>query len=512
VKFPSLSGHNCVICQDPIRGVDIRAPCGDHYDLPCLIDLFRAATRDESLFPPRCCRARIPVSMVRSHLPGDLVDLLNEKEKEFGTLNRVYCANPTCSRFLGSTLDGFWSTVTCTAPGCSTRTCRKCKQEVKGYIPHSCNTNEIDRDVLELAKSKNWARCPSCGQMIELLHGCYHMSCRCKTEFCYLCAARWKTCKCAQWDEDRLLATAEQQVNVRLLAGQPPAGQALPPVESLAIPRLPRITARSVGTIVQSQLTSTVPEPSTSNMNTRVHLARRQRDDNPEARLGDPPPYARDHPISQSSFAPLAISARHSPVVRSQNTSLSVVQTTSPRRPAGDVPKLADTAESSRHRALQKRQQTPGGSFSQPSVGTQASSSTSVPLTRPEPKAISPRPNADDEEEQALRAEAQKRIAERRRALKAAALSSSSSNLVDQTRSKVVAHGDTKGRIVDDSARNQLMRETIRTLRLNDDCAHKQWKFRSGGGRCDLCHHHLPGFLFVSWCSPCRLSSLISAT
>jgi len=39
------------------------------------------------------------------------------------------------------------------------------------------------------------------------------MTCICKTEFCYLCGLRWKTCACPQWDEDRLIERAEVMVN-----------------------------------------------------------------------------------------------------------------------------------------------------------------------------------------------------------------------------------------------------------------------------------------------------------
>ena len=38
------------------------------------------------------------------------------------------------------------------------------------------------------------------------------MTCRCRAHFCYLCAARWKTCDCVQWDEDRLLVAAQEGV------------------------------------------------------------------------------------------------------------------------------------------------------------------------------------------------------------------------------------------------------------------------------------------------------------
>lgn len=36
--------------------------------------------------------------------------------------------------------------------------------------------------------------------------------CLCSTQFCYLCAAPWKTCECPQWDENRLVRAAEARV------------------------------------------------------------------------------------------------------------------------------------------------------------------------------------------------------------------------------------------------------------------------------------------------------------
>jgi hypothetical protein len=38
---------------------------------------------------------------------------------------------------------------------------------------------------------------------------CFTLACRCGAEFCYVCGLLWKTCACAQWDEERLLARAQ---------------------------------------------------------------------------------------------------------------------------------------------------------------------------------------------------------------------------------------------------------------------------------------------------------------
>jgi hypothetical protein len=145
----------------------------------------------------------------------ELADLFVEKRREFGTLKRVYCAEPACSRFLGGQKPRGWignTIYTCTSPTCTTWTCSSCKAKAIGYM-HICKTDDGEAQFLEVSQREGWSRCPGCNQMIELDIGCHHMTCRCKTEFCYLCRARWKTCSCPQWDERQLLAVAEARVN-----------------------------------------------------------------------------------------------------------------------------------------------------------------------------------------------------------------------------------------------------------------------------------------------------------
>ncbi|KAI5997299.1 hypothetical protein F5J12DRAFT_725270, partial [Pisolithus orientalis] len=211
----------CVICQDAIHGSEFRAPCGHYYDIPCITDLLRTATHDESLFPPRCCRQNIPFDEVQSHLSRALVTEFREKSKEFGTLSRVYCARQTCSRFLGPLTQTTSGTTVydCPAPHCGTRTCANCRGQYN-EATHTCRHDQGAERVLELGRAEGWVRCPGCSQLIELEIGCFHMTCRCRTEFCYLCEARWKTCNCPQWDGRQLLAVAQQRVDAQLGGGQ----------------------------------------------------------------------------------------------------------------------------------------------------------------------------------------------------------------------------------------------------------------------------------------------------
>ncbi|KAI0824159.1 hypothetical protein BC628DRAFT_446097 [Trametes gibbosa] len=199
--------EKCVICQDAIEGVVIRAPCADTYDVGCLVALFRAATVDESLFPPACCRKPFVLEEVRQYLDGNLQKLVDRKTIEFGTKNRVYCHRPTCSAFIGA------ATASATKMLCTTcwhYTCGHCKA-ASHALSVRCTGSE-DAAVIALAEQAGWKRCPGCGHLVELSIGCYHMTCRCRHQFCYLCTAPWKTCKCDQWDEARLIAVAEDRV------------------------------------------------------------------------------------------------------------------------------------------------------------------------------------------------------------------------------------------------------------------------------------------------------------
>ncbi|KAI0746965.1 hypothetical protein C8Q80DRAFT_1105309 [Daedaleopsis nitida] len=212
--------------MDPIRGIEVRTPCGHYYDKACILQLFEGASKDESLFPPRCCREPIPIDSVAPHMTSVALATFMGKTVEFGTKKRVYCANRSCSRFLGAQHEGTTAFFRpqlpyfkCTARGCNTTTCSSCKQALTTGAFHRCTTNPDDSRVLALGRESGWARCPGCETMIELNLGCYHMTCRCRTQFCYLCRERWKTCTCPQWDEGRLLSAAEERADAQLRQG-----------------------------------------------------------------------------------------------------------------------------------------------------------------------------------------------------------------------------------------------------------------------------------------------------
>jgi hypothetical protein len=199
----------CIICGDDVRrSQSFNAPCSHFYCRGCLVNLVEASTKDETLYPVRCCQQPLPVADFLPLLPSDLRSHFQDKFAEFATppTSRIYCPNQTCSEFLGSS-SGHKSEITC---ACGTRVCSACKNRAHSH--EDCAENVQTSAVKSLASQMGWQTCPGCHAIVELWQGCYHMTCRCSTQFCYLCAALWKTCDCRQWDDQRLLDDAERRV------------------------------------------------------------------------------------------------------------------------------------------------------------------------------------------------------------------------------------------------------------------------------------------------------------
>ncbi|KAL2838628.1 IBR finger domain protein [Aspergillus pseudoustus] len=200
--------RQCVACREQADFVNvIRAPCQHEYCRPCLANLFELSMTDESLFPPRCCRQTINLTTARIFLKSDLVEQYEKKKVEFETPNRTYCYSLDCGAFINmSYING--DVATC--HNCGHTTCTNCKRRAH---TGDCPDDTALQQLLTTAQNNGWQRCFSCWRMVELDHGCNHMTCRCGAQFCYNCGVEWKNCQCEQWNEHRLLARAYQIID-----------------------------------------------------------------------------------------------------------------------------------------------------------------------------------------------------------------------------------------------------------------------------------------------------------
>ncbi|RMZ13379.1 hypothetical protein D0862_02334 [Hortaea werneckii] len=204
------TGH-CIACGDDKDFFHVaRVPCKNKHEYcrECLAELFRLSLTDESLFPPRCDGAEIPLNYVRIFLPPDLAKNFEVKYPELCTANRVYCHDPSCAAWIPKSLINDDRNIS-TCPTCDKTTCAMCKAP-----SHSgdCPEDEALQQLINIANAEEWQRCSECKRFVELDTGCNHISCRCGFQFCYVCGARWKTCDCPQAHEARLYARARQIV------------------------------------------------------------------------------------------------------------------------------------------------------------------------------------------------------------------------------------------------------------------------------------------------------------
>lgn len=186
--------------------------------------------KDRSLLPLRCCKKMVEI--------GDEVDLalscmLPEKGRLryqesmmlHGARQAMYCPNVRCGVLI--ILDALvshedvkamrhgWHTevdvseeaanacvlssrpIGC--PRCQQAICFKCRSE--WHEGMSCPqyqyfASKVVDEVTKFCRKMNWMRCFECGHVVEKRAGCNHITCHCGSQFCYLCGAKWGSCKC----------------------------------------------------------------------------------------------------------------------------------------------------------------------------------------------------------------------------------------------------------------------------------------------------------------------------
>jgi hypothetical protein len=171
--FATSPDVECVSCSEQFPSDEtFHAPCSHHYCIGCVEQLLRLCMKDESLYPPRCCRREMPWEGVSTKINTELVTEYAKKKEELDTLSdkRIYCSDTTCAKFIGA---AHIAKDVATCPTCRGTTCTSCKTAQHGG---DCPKDTAMQQTLRLAETEGWQRCNKCGRMIDLSFGCYHIT------------------------------------------------------------------------------------------------------------------------------------------------------------------------------------------------------------------------------------------------------------------------------------------------------------------------------------------------
>ncbi|OQE41209.1 hypothetical protein PENCOP_c005G04952 [Penicillium coprophilum] len=200
--------RECASCLTKVSTIMFKGPCSHDFCRDCMRQKFLGGINDEELYPPRCCGNVVPPGVALRVLNYEELRNFSERDLEWSTMDRLYCANPTCSKFIPPFA---YQNEHGTCPACHQQTHLPCRSLAHPRV--DCPMDESLHAVLEMAEAENWRRCFNCQTMVALNLGCNHMTCRCGREFCYVCGLVWKACDCPRWHEDRLEEVANQAVD-----------------------------------------------------------------------------------------------------------------------------------------------------------------------------------------------------------------------------------------------------------------------------------------------------------
>ena len=163
----------CVVCTELLsRFHVVTLPCGDIWCRTCITRLFEDATKNEGVYPPKCCRAEISVESLSHLLSIDLRARFAAKALEWTTKDRTYCHERTCSTFIPP---GSITERRAICPACSRETCSECKAKYH-VVPPCPEITPSDELFREIAVARRWPKCPGCHRTVEITHGCNHMT------------------------------------------------------------------------------------------------------------------------------------------------------------------------------------------------------------------------------------------------------------------------------------------------------------------------------------------------
>lgn len=205
IKWPEETSNGktfketCVICYEGITvdkmfSVD---GCFHRFCFSCMkqhveVKLLGGQTAN---CPSEGCKSEVKIECCENFLDPKLVDVMIQRKKEgsISVSDKVYCPYPKCSELMvKSEVLEYTKQFFVGAEQSGARKCMKCRQlfctqcKVPWHYNLSCSDfskskgyqNAGDGMLKSLAQSKRWRQCIKCNNMVELVWGCYHITCR----------------------------------------------------------------------------------------------------------------------------------------------------------------------------------------------------------------------------------------------------------------------------------------------------------------------------------------------
>ncbi|TVY52928.1 hypothetical protein LCER1_G007071 [Lachnellula cervina] len=151
----------CSVCGESLhRHFTVRLVCGDVYCKPCLKSFFLRVAKDETLFPPKCHRQPIDISIIEADFSVEELTAYRSAELEFTSTDRIYCGNPECAKFIPMPQRAL-DYASCEA--CTARTCMHCKALAHDGV---CPADEARQNLIDFADEQGWKQCFGCGEIV----------------------------------------------------------------------------------------------------------------------------------------------------------------------------------------------------------------------------------------------------------------------------------------------------------------------------------------------------------
>ncbi|KAF3386109.1 E3 ubiquitin-protein ligase ARIH2 [Penicillium rolfsii] len=196
LKLVLKIGRRCVSCDEEVKPSKlVSATCGHSYCRPCIRVMVKIALKNRSLFPIRCCAQEIPAQAVAPALGPQARRVYISRALEAATppAERWYCPAANCRAWISPEfLEPRSKTQKC--PYCQVVICSICRDLTHG--DQQCTNDPGLGEILDLARQQHWQRCYRCHALVERNGGCFHITCPCGAEFCYLCGRAYSNCGC----------------------------------------------------------------------------------------------------------------------------------------------------------------------------------------------------------------------------------------------------------------------------------------------------------------------------